>query len=527
MQPNPSRLPDRKINVLVLEDKVTDAELIVHELRRAGFDPEWHRVETEEEFVGQLDSAPDIILADFRLPGFDGLRALRCLQERNLDIPFIIVSGALGDETAARCIKEGVTDYLLKDRLERLGLAVTNAIDERRLRAERKMVDEQLRQAQKMEVIGQLAGGIAHDFNNLLSVINGWTALLLEKRSFSDRTRKALMEVHIAGQRAAGLTRQLLFFSRKRAVELRPLDLNNVIEGVTTMLRRLIGENVGLELRLAPDPQIVEADDGMMEQVLMNFAVNARDAMPRGGMLAIESRSVELEAADIRGRSDARPGRFVCMSARDTGCGIPADLLPRIFEPFFTTKEDGQGTGLGLATVFGIVKQHQGWIEVESRVGAGTGFSVFLPIVTLPIDVVAKPDDVETAIGTGGETILVVEDETSVREFAVAVLQPYGYRVLRAGSGIDALEVWKWHSARIDLLLTDMVMPDDISGPELAARLLAEKPGLAVIFASGYRQEMKDEAFPEEKKARFIHKPYMPRQLARVVREALDERNQE
>jgi two-component system, cell cycle sensor histidine kinase and response regulator CckA len=518
-----SPAPKKKIRVLLLEDRATDAELIVRELRRANFEPEWTRVETEEAFVGQLDPTVDVILADYDLPLFDGLQALRRLQQLKLDIPFILISGALGDELVAQCIKQGVTDYLLKDRLARLGLAVSHAMEERRLRAEHRSVEEQLRQAQKMEAVGLLAGGIAHDFNNLLTVINGWSGLLLDDANATADTREAAKQIYTAGQRAGSLTRQLLFFSRKRPLERALLDFNATVEEVAAMLERLIGEHIKLQLKLAPDLPRIEADVSMMEQILINLSVNARDAMPDGGKITISTTALELGETDVRGKPDARPGRFIGLHVTDNGCGIPPHVLPRIFEPFFTTKEVGKGTGLGLATIFGIVKQHQGWIEVESAVGKGTRFSVMLPVAeTSPVSALTPPITEEKRVTGGRETILLVEDEPSVREFAVAVLAPLGYRVLQARSGIEALEVWQWHSSRISLLLTDVVMPDNMTGPALAKLLLARKPDLAVIFTSGYSEEAMGKACAANPDIRFIHKPYSPRQLGTAVRETLD-----
>jgi CheY-like chemotaxis protein len=337
-------------------------------------------------------------------------------------------------------------------------------------------------------------------------------------------TREAARQIYTAGQRASSLTRQLLYFSRRRPIEQTSLDLNQTIEEVATMLRRLIGENIDLKLELTPKLGPISADVSMMEQVLVNLTVNARDAMPQGGRLTVSTELVDLSATDVRGHSEARPGRFVRLRVQDTGCGISKENLNRIFEPFFTTKEVGKGTGLGLATVFGIIKQHHGWLDVESQVGVGTLMSAHLPIA--PDSELASPKSVPVSgsVVGGRETILIVEDETSVREFAVAVLQPLGYRLLQARSGRDALEVWKWHGSRIQLLLTDMVMPDELTGPQLADKLVAAKPELAVIFTSGYSQEMADRVFPSGRGARFINKPYSPRQLGTLVREALDAR---
>jgi CheY-like chemotaxis protein len=371
-----------------------------------------------------------------------------------------------------------------------------------------------------METVGQLAGGIAHDFNNMLTVINGHAGLLLDSGGLPSEVTESLKQIYMAGERASNLTRQLLFFSRKRAIQRRSLELNLIVDEVAAMLRRLIGEDITLELKLDPALPAVDADAGMLEQVLINLAINARDAMAHGGPIKIHTRAVDRAATDIPVNCAAQPGRFACIMVQDVGCGIPPDVIGRIFEPFFTTKELGKGTGLGLATVFGIVQQHGGWIEVDSQVGVGTRFNIYLPAA--PRSATPKAEDAGTKVKGGRETVLVVEDEEGVREFTVSVLRLYGYRVLQAHSGVDALEVWLRHSARIDLLLTDMVMPDDMSGPQLAARLRAEKPELPVVFASGYSQELANQVFAACPSAQFIHKPYQPRALAKIVREALD-----
>jgi two-component system, cell cycle sensor histidine kinase and response regulator CckA len=372
-------LPAGKIRVLMLEDSASDAELTLRQLRRSGFDPDWQRVETREQFVAHLDPKIDIILAEYNVPHFGGLTALRCLRQSGLDIPFILLSGLLADEMAAQCIRQGAIDYLLKDRLQRLGLAVSNALAEKLLRVERKLVDEKLRQAQRMEAIGQLTGGIAHDFNNVLTVINGYTSLLLDGESLPPGALKALKQVQLAGERGVGLTQQLLFFSRKRPNRRQSIDLNEIVNGIATLLRRLIGEPISLELNLSPELRVIEADVSMMEQILMNLVVNARDAMTTGHVV-VDTRMAFLTEANVRGRANARAGSFVSLSVCDEGRGIPPEVLSRIFEPFFTTKDVGKGTGLGLATVFGVVQEHRGWVEVDSTIGSGTTFKIFLPV---------------------------------------------------------------------------------------------------------------------------------------------------
>jgi PAS domain S-box-containing protein len=415
----------------------------------------------------------------------------------------------------------GDRSYLLREPVGEMKRAVGVAMDI----TQRRQLEAQLLQAQKMEAVGQLAGGLAHDFNNVLTIVTGYARLLLDGVTLPREAIEPLTHIYNAGTRAANLTRQLLVFSRKQSVNRQAVDLNQIARDISEMLRRLIGEHIRLELALSPAPCPAEADAGMLEQVLMNLAVNARDAMPKGGALTIATEPVIIAdaAAAERRHPGARPGEFVCLSVRDTGCGIPPENLQRIFEPFFTTKGAGHGTGLGLAMVFGIVQQHQGWIELESTMGAGTCIRILLPAgqpaVALPAIHPAKT----AAARRGSETVLLVEDEVAVREFAVAVLSSQGYRVLQAGSGLDALEVWKWHGSRITLLFTDLVLPDGLGGLELAARLRQEKPALRVVLTSGYASEMIGEEFRPPAGMHFIHKPYKPQVLAQTVRDALDD----
>lgn len=387
----------------------------------------------------------------------------------------------------------------------------------------RKQLESQLLQSQKMEAVGQLAGGVAHDFNNVLTVVTGYARLLLDGGSPPPEMVEPLTQIYTAGMRAASLTRQLLVFSRKQTVNRRVIDLNEAVDEIAKMLSRLIGEHIAQKLVLAePNTATVDADVSMMEQVLMNLAVNARDAMTNGGELTIGTERITVEDAAARGHAAARAGEFVCLSVRDTGSGIPPENLQRIFEPFFTTKEEGHGTGLGLATVFGIVQQHQGWIEVESVVGAGTCFRVLLPAVSRGAPLTARRPAKTVTTKGGSETMLLVEDETSVREFAVAVLRSHGYRVLQAASGLEALELWKWHGSRISLLFSDLVLPEGLGGVELAATLRREKPTLKVVLTSGYANETIGEEFRPPPGTHFIHKPYKPQVLAQTVRDALD-----
>ena len=386
-------------------------------------------------------------------------------------------------------------------------------------------LEEQLRQSQKMEAIGQLAGGVAHDFNNILTVIHGHASLLLSSELEESASRSA-QQISQAAERAAALTRQLLTFSRRQLIQPRKLDMNKIVGNMTDLLGRLLGEDVSLQLNYCPSPAMVEADVGMMEQVLLNLAVNARDAMPKGGRLTVRISIVDLDEAHVQRHPEARVERFVCVSNTDTGSGIPPENLQRIFEPFFTTKEVGKGTGLGLATVYGIVKQHQGWIEVESIVGKGTTFRIYIPYVGSAQAETEKPTT-QISIRGGTETILLVEDERSVRELVSRVLQKYGYKILPVGNGVEALETWNQHKNDISMLFTDLVMPDNMNGRELAEKLWAERPGLKVIFTSGYSSDIVGKDFKLEPGLNYLQKPYQPQALALAVRRCLDDKHAE
>jgi two-component system cell cycle sensor histidine kinase/response regulator CckA len=391
-----------------------------------------------------------------------------------------------------------------------------------RIRAEERMrtAQEQLRQSQKMQSIGQLAGGVAHDFNNLLTVIQGHASLMRMGLSPEDQ-QHSLQEISLAADRAANLTRQLLAFSRRQVMQAAPVSLNDIVSGMIKMLHRIIGEDITLQTRLLNGGAPVYADPGMIEQVLLNLAVNARDAMPKGGQISISITAVSFDAAAAALRPHGRPGQFIRLSFSDTGCGIPSEHLPRIFEPFFTTKDIGKGTGLGLATVDGIVAQHQGWIEVQSTVGQGTTFHVYLPRWTesAPAQTATRA---AAPVRGGHETILLVEDESPLRGFVIRVLERYGYRVLAASDGVAALELWRQHRDAVDLLLTDIIMPEGLSGPELAGQLAAAKPGLKVIYMSGYSGDKAGRNLKLREGFNFLEKPFGAVKLAQTVRQRLD-----
>lgn len=380
-------------------------------------------------------------------------------------------------------------------------------------------LEGQLRQSQKMESVGQLAAGVAHDFNNILTVIQGFTGLLLTE-TFDIRKLEALHQIHDAAERAANLTRQLLTFSRKQVLQPRQTDLNALINNVTRMLRRILGEQMTLQCELRESLPSVYADGGMIEQVLINLAINARDAMPKGGFLTIQTQLTEIGDTHSRKHHDARQGEFVQLRVSDTGKGMDPVTLSRIFEPFFTTKEIGKGTGLGLATVYGIIKQHDGWIEVHSQVEEGTRFDIYLPPSTIASR--EMPSLMHTAPGlNGSETILVVEDEISLRKLACEILKRHQYNVLEAANGPEAVDVWNKNRHKIDLLLTDMVMPGGLSGKELAQLIIREDPKIRVIITSGYSPE--SVRLEGEFASHFLPKPYNPIALLAALRNALDE----
>ena len=381
-------------------------------------------------------------------------------------------------------------------------------------------LEAQFRHAQKLESIGQLAAGVAHDFNNILTVIQGHSALLLARKSAGPDAAGPLKQISMAAERAASLTRQLLMFSRRQVTQLKILDLNAALQNLVNMLSRLLGEDIALENEFASALPAIEADLGMLEQVVMNLVVNARDAMPRGGRLQISTRAIEIDQDYVNKRADARVGHFVCLSVSDTGTGMDAQTLNRIFEPFFTTKEVGKGTGLGLATVYGIIQQHRGWIEVASDLGSGTTFRIYLPASVGPVAALEPGSGSPPARG-GHETILLVEDEPMLREMVREVLEEQGYRVLEASCASEALQQWGRNDAAIDLLLTDMVMPEGMGGLDLAAELRQRKPSLKVLFSSGYSPESMSGAF-DQNSSSFLPKPYAPQKLVKTVRHILD-----
>jgi two-component system, cell cycle sensor histidine kinase and response regulator CckA len=523
---------ETRVRILHLEDDRKDAELVQAALEAEGLPVTVEVAASREDFMAAIGRGQfRLILSDYAVPGFDGISALRVAQDTAPEVPFILVSGTLGEEAAAESIKSGATDFVLKHRLGRLGPSVRRALAEAAERRKRQQAEEalhqseaQLRQAQKMEAIGQLAGGVAHDFNNLLTAIMGY-GQIMRSRIIDAKAERDLDEILKAADRAAALTRQLLAFSRQQVLDPKVLDLNRLITDMDKMLQRLIGEDIDLATMPGGDLGRVKADPGQIEQVVMNLVVNARDAMPRGGKLTIETANVDLNEDYIGARQDLRSGPHVMVAVSDTGCGMTPEVRSRIFEPFFTTKEIGRGTGLGLSTVHGIVKQSGGHVEVYSEVGLGTTFKIYLPRVdeqagTLPQQS-ADHDRYQ-----GHETVLVVEDDEMIRRVIGESLRLQGYTVLEAADGSEAITLCEQERQPIDILVTDVVMPL-MSGPELAQRLHSIRPDLPILFISGYTDRALLHQGQRHSGTAFLQKPFTPETLARKIREILGQPGQQ
>jgi signal transduction histidine kinase len=516
------------LRLLLVEDDPVDAELVAATLAEAGLRCTARRVDTRTDFLAALkEGGFDLILADYSIPGFDGMSALALARQEAPDVPFLFVSATIGEELAIDAMHQGATDYVLKQRLGRLVPSVQRALRERDERRERKKAEDalvqsekQFRQAQKMEAVGRLAGGIAHDFNNLLTVIMGYSHVLSAELGREHPLHSKIEETQKAGERAAMLVRQLLAFSRKQPLEPKHLSLNNVVANLEGMLQRLIGADIRLVISLDSSNSQVLADQAQLEQVLMNLVVNARDAMPHGGTLTIETAPVELEKSPLYHVEPLPPGRYVKLSVGDTGIGMDRDTQAHIFEPFFTTKEEGKGSGLGLSTVFGIVTQSGGAIDVTSRVGYGTRFDIFFPKVGADEEAASAPHAGGQPVG-GTETILLVEDDASVRVLLRDALKKLGYRVIEAKHGLEACLLATQELTRLDMLLTDMVMPG-MGGRELAQHLTSIKPDLRILFMSGFTDDVGILAGHEHGTSGFLQKPFTPEVLARTVRKILD-----
>lgn len=511
----------KPVRVLIIEDSERDADLLIRQMRLGGFEPVWERVDTLGAMKAALGKgAWDILISDHSMPHFSAVNALEVLKEQGLDIPVIILSGTIEEEKAVAAMRAGASDYIMKGNTARLLPAIERELREASARRKAKLLEAQLRQAQKMDAIGRLAGGVAHDFNNLLTSILGNCTFLLEGIKNGNPDPNDVESIKAAGERAAALTRQLLAFSRKQVLELRVLDLNSMVAGMDRLLRRLIGEDIEFITVPGKDLGRIKADPGQIDQVIMNLAVNARDAMPNGGLLKIETANVELDETSLAGQYELKPGPYVGLFIGDTGCGMDPAVLSHLFEPFFTTKELGKGTGLGLSTVYGIVKQSSAHVSVETAPGCGTTFRIFFPLVTEAPEPPASADKgVKSLRGT--ETILVVEDDDRVRSLTSRILSRQGYEVWPAANGAEALSLCGRHKGDIHILVTDVIMPQ-MSGSDLARQILEARPAIKVLYLSGYTDNVIAHQGVLKPGIHFLQKPFTPDGLARKVREILD-----
>ena len=520
---------NKALRALIADDSENDVLLLLRVLRKAGYEPVYERVWTAPAMKAALQrQAWDIVISDYEMPNFGGFEALQLLKESGHDLPFILVSAVISEETAVAAMKAGAHDYIMKRNLARLAPAIERELREAQTRVARKAAEaalrqseEQLRQVQKIEAMGRLAAGVAHDFNNILTAITGHSEFLLRQLDADDPRRKNAEQIEKAAYRAAGLTRQLLIFSRKQVIEPRVLNLNAVILNIKKMLCRLIGEDIEFCTLLDPAAGHIKADPGQIEQVIMNLAVNARDAMPNGGKLTVTTANTTLDKNHLKKFPDMGAGDYVMLAIADTGTGMSEEVKAHLFEPFFTTKPSGKGTGLGLATCFGIVKQNTGHIDVHSELGSGTTFKIYFPQVQSALEP-ARVRNQPTEVAGGNETVLLVEDEPVVRELAVATLREKGYTVVEAVNGEEGLRLARQHDGKIDLVLADVVMPV-MGGKEMADALRTSHPDTKVLFTSGYTEDALGHHGVLRPGILFLPKPYLTATLARKVREVLDE----
>jgi signal transduction histidine kinase/CheY-like chemotaxis protein len=526
----------RAFSVVLADDPVSSGRSLLAGLTRYDLEPIVAHAVSAADTMALLGVAPcDLLVVGALHPDHLAERLLERVGHDAAAPPLVVVvPGATPTDADAvlQALRGGAWDYVGADDVARFAAMVERALDrassrrdggedagERQARRARDHI--RLQGMQKMEAVGRLAGGIAHDFNNIVQAIGGYSEVLQESLADGDPRRATVDEILRAGDRAASLTRQLLAFSRQQVMQPRVLDLNAVVGTVESLLRRLIGEDVTLIARLSPELGAVRADPTQLEQILMNLVVNARDAMPSGGTITIETGNASLDPSAGTDAFSVTRGPYVRLTVTDTGHGMPPDVRARAFEPFFTTKELGRGTGLGLSTVYGIVKQTGGYIWVDSEVGKGTSIRIYLPLDhAAPAPLEVRPA-ARSGASRGSETLLVVEDEEGVRELMQAWLESHGYRVLTAGNGVEALETCRTFEGDIDLVVADMIMPA-MGGPALARKLKPVRPGLRVMFISGYADATPGDRDVLDEPTLFLQKPFALSVLVDTVREALD-----
>jgi two-component system, cell cycle sensor histidine kinase and response regulator CckA len=511
---------DSPLRVLIVEDSKDDTDLLVLELESGGFDVAHRRVDSAEAMREALDGDKwDLVISDYSMPDFSGMEAMKILRERSIEAPFIFVSGTIGEETAIAALKSGAQDYVIKGNLKRLVPAIRRELKDVHDREERKRLEMQVRLLQRFEAIGRLAAGIAHDFNNVIGAIMGWAEIGSTESPPGSLSGKRFQTIWDQAVRASDLTRQILAFARRQFLEPKNIDLNALVSESVNLLGKLIGERVQVSVALAADLEPVWADPTQIEQVLANLCLNARDAMPQGGNLYIETAKAAIpEGNDPLGRF-AKPGRYALLSVSDTGTGMDEATLEHIFEPFFTTKGEGQGTGLGLATVYGIVKQHKGCLDVASQLNQGTTFRVYLPVGTGPAE--TRERIAQGAVKGGTETILIAEDNEGLAEAAREMLISFGYTVLAAKNGAEAIQIFGEKNDLIALVLLDVVMPG-MTGPEAYAKICAVRPNVPVVFMTGYSAE-ETLGVATERRPTVLHKPYGRKSLGQTIRLVLDQ----
>ena len=507
------------LKILHLEDDPLDRELVRETVEAEGIRCDIECVDTRNAFIEALDRGrPDLILADYKLPSFDGLSAMEIAKEKVPGVPFIIVSGVMGEDPAIEALRNGATDYVLKHRMARLGPAVLRAMEEVDGRTEKAALQKQLVAAQRMETVAMVAGGIAHDFNNALTGIIGFSELLKVELEGKENALRDLDEIRRSAERASVLTRQLLTFARRQAMDPVMLDLNSVVAEAIRLLRKVVGARVDIEEALAKTLPAVMADQGQIEQVLMNLCINSRDAMPEGGRIVVETSRVVFGPGDLAAHPEIPPGDYTVLSITDTGSGMDEEVRRRAFDPFFTTKSPDKGTGLGLPVVYGIVKQHKGFVNLFSEPGKGTTIRVYLPAVE-GVAAGAAPVSVEPISG-GAETILLAEDDDMIRHMIGLILSGLGYKVILAPDGRKAVEAAKG-AKDLSLAIIDVVMPG-MNGKEAYEALMGDRPKLRAIFISGYSPETVRESLVMTPGTHFLQKPFGVIALARMVREVLD-----
>ncbi len=512
----------RPLRVLIIEDNERDAALLVRELKRGGYDLTYERVDTEPAMLEALKARTwDLALSDYAMPSFSALAAVRVVAQLGLDLPLIVVSGSVGEAAAVEVMREGAHDFLFKGKLARMFPVIERELREAARRAQHREMQTRMRQMEKMDALGQMTGGIAHDFNNILAVIIGMTELASVTAKDNPKLAEMLTQIDESAERGAQLVQRLLAFARKQPLKAAVLDLNETVKRAIGMLERTLGEDICFESTLAPGLWPALADPSQLEHAILNLAVNARDAMPKGGRLVIETSNMRLDENYAAQNADIAPGDYASIIVTDSGTGMPPEVVERVFEPFFTTKEVGKGTGLGLSMVYGFVKQSGGHVKIYSEVEHGTSIRIYLPRAErhapAAVDAVAATG---TPVAPSGITIMVVEDDPAVRKMAVSTLENLGYRVRQAPDGCSALEILRGGEP-IDLLFTDMVMPNGMSGQDLIRAARELRPTMRTLLTSGYSEQFIKPQQDADRNLPLLNKPYRQDMLATAVRRAL------